>query len=117
MAKGKRPISFWPIAEVVQVPPIATYTSPSMGGPAPVTLSTPASGARFKINGVQINGVDAGVNTAQNFVDAINNNTSVNSQVLAFLNADGSIEINAQTGFAAPVFTGDATLITALGLT
>jgi hypothetical protein len=114
VAKGKRPISFWPIAQVVQVPPVATYVSPSMGGEAPVTLNTPAYGARFKINGTSIP-CDAGLDSAQNVCDIIN--ATVPTQVFAFINADGSIEINAVAGQAAPVFSGDATLLTALGLT
>lgn len=112
VAKGKITISHFPLAEVLQVPQVAKYTQPSMGGEAAKQLNTPASGARFTINGVTIP-ADAGVHTAQNFADAINNAACGATATIDF---DGSLYLQSVPSGGPLTFGGDSTLRTSLGL-
>jgi hypothetical protein len=114
--KGETSISFLPLGAMGPTPEPATFTLGSTSGEAPEVLNTPQRGARIIINGITIP-FEAAIHSAQNLVDIIN--STANVQVVASLNRDGSLVVNTSPlgGPNPPVFTGDATLLQALGIT
>lgn len=112
--KGETTIAWLPLGAISGAPQVATFVDPSTSGEAPEVLNTPQQGARIIINGVTIP-FEAAIHSAQNLVDIINSTPA--AQVTAQIWRDGTLVVNPVPGGPnTPVFTGDATLLQALGI-